>query len=86
MSAATAMQTVVAAKWSGSALGSGLIEFVCYTHLPDEDGPTITPQYGSWSYCAGSAVRGHDWRQVEPVTRERLERYVLPKRLRRQTP
>jgi len=76
---------VVDARWSKSALGSGLIEFVCQSHAATEEGPTITPQYGSWSYCAGSAARGHDWRQVEPVTRERLERYILPRRHRRQT-
>jgi hypothetical protein len=83
-SAATRTAVVVDVKWSGAALGSGLIEFVCLAHLPNENGPTVTPQFGSWSYCPGSQADGHDWRQIEPATRERLERYILPKNLRRQ--
>jgi hypothetical protein len=63
----------------GAALESGLIEFVCQAHAPAEDGPTVTPLYGRWSYCPGFDERGHRWRQIEPVTRDRLERYVLPK-------
>ncbi|HEV8671870.1 MAG TPA: hypothetical protein VGS01_14175 [Candidatus Limnocylindria bacterium] len=70
----------MAARWPGSSLQAGLIEFVCRAHAADERGPTITPLYGRWSYCPGFARRGHDWRQIEPVTRERLERYVLAKR------
>jgi hypothetical protein len=53
---------------------------VCRAHQADERGPTITPLYGRWSYCPGYRRGGHDWRQIEPVSRDRLERYVLPKR------
>jgi hypothetical protein len=63
----------------GEALESGLIEFVCRAHAPAPSGPTVTPLSGRWSYCPGFAERGHNWKQIEPVTRERLERLVLPK-------
>jgi hypothetical protein len=66
-------------KGLGPALESGLIEFVCRAHAPAEDGPTITPLHGSWSYCPGFDESGHSWRQIEPVTREGLERQILPK-------
>jgi hypothetical protein len=65
-----------------SALADGLIEFVCRAHAPAEHGPTITPWQGSWSYCPGFEERGHIWRQIEPVSRERLERFVLSKRVK----
>jgi hypothetical protein len=67
------------AKGLGEALESGLIEFVCRAHAPAAHGPTITPLHGSWSYCPGFDELGHVWRQIEPVTRDRLERFMLSK-------
>ena len=63
---------------SGSALESGLIEFVCDAHVPDEEGPTVTPLRVAWGYCPGAEGGGHRWRQIEPTKRERLERHILP--------
>jgi hypothetical protein len=62
---------------TGSALESGLIEFVCEAHAPDEDGPTVTPLRVGWGYCPGAEGDGHRWRQIEPTKRERVERDVL---------
>jgi len=59
-------------------LEMGLIEFVCDAHDPARGGPTVTPIRGSWRYCGGPDRGGHRWRRIEPVSRERLERYVLP--------
>lgn len=70
-------RSVVARR--GSAFGSGLIEFICRSHEADEQGPTIAPLYGRWSYCRGFQRRQHDWYQIEPTSRDRLERHVLPK-------
>ena len=61
---------------------SGLIEFVCNSHEPEEHGPTVTPIRVGWGYCPGARGDRHTWRQIEPTTRERLERYVLPPRLK----
>src|SRR5882762_5001471 len=69
------------AKVLRPALESGLIEYVCQAHAPAEHGPTVTPLHGSWSYCPGFDERGHVWRQIRPVTRERLERFILLKRV-----
>ena len=66
----------------GSALEFGLVEFLCEAHLPDEDGPTVTPLRVAWGYCPGGARGGHRWGQIQPTTRERLERYILPERLK----
>lgn len=65
-----------------SGVESGLIEFVCGSHEPEEDGPTVTPIRVGWGYCPGAGSGRHTWRQIEPTTREQLERQVLPQRIR----
>lgn len=67
---------------SPSSFESGLIEFICESHKADEDGPTVTPLRVGWGYCPGPGGGRHSWRQIEPTTRERLERYALPPQLR----
>jgi hypothetical protein len=65
---------------SRSGVESGLIEFVCDFHQAVEDGPTVTPVYVGWGYCPGAGgAGGHTWRQIEPTTRERLERSARSK-------
>jgi hypothetical protein len=64
---------------SRSGVASGLIEFVCDSHQAVEDGPTVTPVNVGWGYCPGAGGGGHIWRQIEPTTRERLERSARPK-------
>lgn len=66
----------------GSALEFGLVEFVCDAHASADEGPTVTPLRVGWGYCPGAERGDHRWRHIEPTTRERLERYVLPLRMR----
>ena len=65
------------AERSASSIESGLIEFICVHHAPDEEGPTVTPLRVGWGYCPGRASGPHRWRRIKPTTRERLERYLL---------
>jgi hypothetical protein len=67
----------MAQQLEAPALKAGLIGFICETHRPDTDGPTVTPIDGAWGYCPSSRTTGHLWTRVEPVSRERLERFVL---------
>ena len=62
---------------SASSFDSGMIEFICDAHDPEEDGPTVTPLRVGWGYCPGAGGGRHTWRQIEPATRERVERYTL---------
>jgi hypothetical protein len=70
---------------TGSGLAAGLIEFVCDAHETDEDGPTVTPLRVGWGYCLGARDGRHVWRQIDPTTRQSLERYLLPQRLKSNT-
>jgi hypothetical protein len=57
---------------------TALIERVCDAHRDrDPQGPLVTTIEGVWAYCAGFGAADHDWRVVEPVTRQRLEADLL---------
>jgi hypothetical protein len=58
----------------GRPATTALIERVCATHLSrDPNGPLVTVLDGVWAYCAGHTSAEHEWRTIEPTTRQQLE-------------
>jgi len=58
----------------GGPARTALIERVCDAHRDrDPGGPLVTTVGGVWAFCAGFGASDHNWRVVEPVTRQRLE-------------
>jgi len=56
------------------AAPTALIGLLCAAHRrQDPDGPHVTMVDGAWSYCAGHADDGHDWRSIDPRPRQQLE-------------
>ena len=59
---------------TGPAAPTALIGLLCAAHRrQDPDGPHVTMVDGAWSYCAGHADDGHDWRSIDPRPRQQLE-------------
>jgi hypothetical protein len=59
---------------TGRPAETALIQRFCNTHrTADPDGPHVTVLDGVWSYCAGHAEDGHEWREIEPRPRQQLE-------------
>jgi hypothetical protein len=59
---------------TGRPAETALIQRFCTTHrTADPDGPHVTVLDGVWSYCAGHAEDGHEWREIEPRPRQQLE-------------
>jgi hypothetical protein len=59
---------------TGQPAGSALIQRFCAAHRArDPDGPHVTVVDGVWSYCAGHAEDGHEWREIEARPRQQLE-------------
>ena len=59
---------------TGGLAATSLIGSLCAAHrTQDPDGPHVTMVEGVWSYCAGHADDGHDWRNIEPRPRPQLE-------------
>jgi hypothetical protein len=58
----------------GNAAKTIFIERVCDAHRDrDPSGPLVTVMDSVWAYCAGHRDADHEWRTIEPVTREHLE-------------
>jgi hypothetical protein len=62
----------------GSRARTALIERVCDAHRDrDPEGPLVTTVDGVWAFCAGFGASDHNWRVIEPVTRQRLEAELM---------
>jgi hypothetical protein len=58
----------------GGPATTALIERVCVAHPDrDPDGPLVTVINGVWGYCAARRDSDHEWRTIEPTTRQHLE-------------
>jgi hypothetical protein len=58
----------------GGPATTALIQRVCGTHPErDPEGPLVTVTDGVWAYCAGRGDAPHEWRAIEPMTRQHLE-------------
>jgi len=62
----------------GGRATTAMIERVCDAHRDrDPDGPLVTTVEDVWAFCAGHGASDHNWRAIEPVTRQRLEAELM---------
>jgi hypothetical protein len=56
--------------------GSSLILYYCVAHhVWAKDRSPITRYQDSWAFCVNGCGRGHEWREIEPVSYSTLSSF-----------